>query len=91
VYYPQDPKHIKREKLKARELKETQWWKQKLAAGICHYCEQKFEKELLTMDHLIPIGRGGHSTKGNVVVACKDCNSKKQSLTDTEFKKSPID
>jgi 5-methylcytosine-specific restriction endonuclease McrA len=27
------------------------------------------------MDHLVPIIRGGKSTKGNVVPSCKDCNS----------------
>jgi 5-methylcytosine-specific restriction protein A len=29
------------------------------------------------MDHLIPIIRGGHSDRSNVVVSCKACNSKK--------------
>ena len=32
----------------------------------------------LTMDHVVPIVRGGRSTKGNVVPSCKDCNSKKK-------------
>lgn len=30
------------------------------------------------MDHVVPIVRGGLSTKGNVVPACKTCNSDKQ-------------
>ncbi|MDZ4676740.1 MAG: HNH endonuclease [Oligoflexia bacterium] len=76
-YAPVDPIHIKKEKAKARELRETQWWKQKLAQGICNYCEQKFTKVELTMDHVLPIGRGGFSTKGNIVVCCKECNTKK--------------
>lgn len=91
VYFPQDPKHIKREKQKARVLKSSQWWKNKLAQGICHYCEQKFAPELLTMDHLLPIGRGGHSDKVNLVVACKACNTRKQAQSELEFKKSGID
>ena len=74
----------KKEKANARELRKTTWWKQKLSSGICHYCEQKFQAEELTMDHVLPVGRGGHSTKGNVVVACKECNSKKASLTPFE-------
>lgn len=78
-YAPVDPAHIKKEREKARALRESQWWKQKLAKGICYYCEKKFARADLTMDHIIPVGRGGHSTKGNVVVACKDCNSKKGS------------
>ena len=30
------------------------------------------------MDHVVPIGRGGKSTKGNVVISCKDCNNAKK-------------
>lgn len=30
------------------------------------------------MDHIVPIVRGGKSTKGNVVPACKECNAKKK-------------
>ena len=30
------------------------------------------------MDHLVPIIRGGKSTKGNLVPACKECNNKKK-------------
>lgn len=84
-YSPADPAHIKKEKAKARELRQSQWWKQKLHQGVCHYCEKKFPKEILTMDHIIPIGRGGHSSKGNIVVCCKDCNSIKGSRTDAEI------
>ena len=33
------------------------------------------------MDHLVPLVRGGRSTKGNLVPACKECNTaKKQRL-----------
>ena len=30
------------------------------------------------MDHIVPLVRGGKSTKGNVVPACKECNTKKK-------------
>ncbi len=30
------------------------------------------------MDHLVPLVRGGKSSKGNLVPACKDCNNKKK-------------
>ncbi|MES2965867.1 MAG: HNH endonuclease [Bdellovibrionota bacterium] len=72
-----DPEHIKRERSKAQELRKSQWWKQQLGKGVCYHCGEKFSKELLTMDHLIPVARGGKSTKKNVVVACKPCNSEK--------------
>ncbi|MCB9025495.1 MAG: HNH endonuclease [Bdellovibrionaceae bacterium] len=84
-YYESASKeHKKKEKHKARELRKTEWWKLKLAQGSCYYCEQNFEKEQLTMDHKVPIARGGKSTKGNVVVACKSCNTKKKHLTPAE-------
>ena len=30
------------------------------------------------MDHIVPLVRGGRSTKGNVVPACKACNTGKK-------------
>lgn len=80
-----DEKQIAREKAKAKELRKSNWWKQKLASGICHYCGKKFKPEELTMDHIVPIVRGGKSTKSNVVPACKECNNKKKYLTPVEF------
>lgn len=72
-----DPEHIKRERAKAKELRESQWWRQQIGNGLCYHCGQRFSKELLTMDHLVPVARGGKSTKSNCVVSCKECNSKK--------------
>ncbi len=80
-----DPKLIQREKNKARELRKTQWWQSKLQAGICHYCSEGFGAAELTMDHVIPVSRGGKSTKGNVVAACKGCNNKKKYLTPVDM------
>ncbi len=80
-----DEDHIKREKAKARELRASQWWKRKRAAGVCYYCGEKFKPAELTMDHLIPLVRGGRSVQGNLVPACKECNSKKKYLLPTEW------
>ena len=66
---------IRREREKARELRASQWWKRKRAAGNCHHCGGKFAPTELTMDHLVPVIRGGKSTKGNLVPSCKACNS----------------
>lgn len=78
-------KEIKKERNKAKELRKSQWWKQKLGLGLCYYCEQKFPKQDLTMDHKTPLSRGGKTTKGNVVVACKPCNSEKKYFTPAEM------
>ena len=69
---------IRRERQRARELRASQWWKRKRASGICHHCGGKFPPKELTMDHLIPIIRGGKSTKGNLVPSCKKCNSERK-------------
>lgn len=77
--------HQKREKAKARELKLSQWWKQELGKGVCYHCGERFKPVALTMDHLIPIARGGKSTKNNCVPSCKDCNTKKGHKTRAEM------
>ena len=79
-----DPARLKREREKARELKKTQWWLTLVNRGICHYCEKKFKKTQLTMDHVVPIARGGTSTQGNIVPACRDCNRNKKLDTPVE-------
>jgi 5-methylcytosine-specific restriction enzyme A len=79
-----DPAYRK-EREKARKLKQTQWWQSKRARGICAHCGQVFEPSELTMDHLIAISRGGKSTKGNVVPSCKSCNNEKKNLTPVEI------
>jgi len=73
------------ERAKARELRKTRWWQQKTAPGLCHYCGVKTAHRNLTMDHLVPLVRGGRSTKNNLVPACKDCNNKKKSMLPLEW------
>jgi 5-methylcytosine-specific restriction protein A len=80
---------IKRERAKARQLRQSQWWKRRRGAGVCHYCEQRFPPHELTMDHLVPLIRGGRSTKGNLVPACKDCNTKKKHQLVFEWRHRP--
>ncbi len=76
---------IKREKIKARELRHSQWWKRKCAKGACYYCGRSVVPKELTMDHIVPLSRGGKSTRGNVVPACKECNNKKKYLLPVEW------
>ena len=76
---------IKRERAKARKLRASQWWKRKLAKGVCQFCGRKVGAGLLTMDHIVPISRGGETTKGNIAVACKECNNKKKQLLPMEW------
>jgi 5-methylcytosine-specific restriction protein A len=80
-----DPKRLKAERDKARELRKTPWWKEKLRAGLCHYCQKVFRPAELTMDHLVPLARGGRSVKNNLVPACKSCNSGKKLATPVDL------
>lgn len=80
-----DESDIKRERRKARELRNSQWWKRRLAKGVCGYCGRQTPPEDLTMDHVVPIARGGRSTKGNVTAACKSCNTAKKQLLPMEW------
>ena len=84
-FVPADAEHVAREKNKAKELRRSQWWKRKRATGQCHYCQQSFPPHELTMDHVVPLIRGGRTTKSNVGPCCKHCNSQKQHLLPVEW------
>ena len=49
----------------------------------CAYCLKP--TDALTMDHMIPIARGGEHDISNVVPACRDCNFHKHTMTLIEF------
>ncbi len=66
------------ERAKARELKNSPWWKNQLAKSECYHCKQRFHPKELTMDHVTPIARGGKSDKKNCVPSCKPCNTKRK-------------
>jgi len=76
---------FKREKEKARILRKTRWWQKKISKGECIYCGRRFPPSELTMDHVVPLARGGRTTKGNVAPVCKDCNTKKKYLLPMEW------
>jgi 5-methylcytosine-specific restriction endonuclease McrA len=80
-----DDEVLKKERDKARKLRAGQWWKRKRASGICHYCNHIFSPKDLTMDHVIPLARGGRSEKFNLVPCCKDCNTKKKQQLPAEW------
>src|SRR5947208_5363384 len=43
----------------------------------CVYCGQQFPSEELTIDHVQPRVRGGDRSEGNLVTACRACNTLK--------------
>lgn len=55
----------------------------------CHYCGFYFhigpDSRLATVDHKIPLSRGGSEDIGNKVVCCMPCNVEKGRLTYHEY------
>jgi 5-methylcytosine-specific restriction endonuclease McrA len=76
---------IKAEKDKAREIRKSRWWSNRVDKGLCYYCGNSFQPQDLTMDHIVPIIRGGKTTRGNLVPACKECNNQKKYLIPIEW------
>ena len=61
--------------LKGNGLTTTDWLAiVKAHKGRCHYCRKLTP---LTMDHVIPLSKGGRHSPENIVPACQSCNSKK--------------
>ena len=77
-------RHVRSERERAKKLRKSAWWKDQLQKGLCYFCQQVVQSTNLTMDHLVPLARGGKSTRGNIVPACQSCNRKKQLGTPVE-------
>ncbi len=73
-----DPARLKRERDRARAFRKTRDWALKAGSGLCHYCEGRFRPAELSLDHVVPLARGGRSTPGNMVAACRPCNQSKR-------------
>lgn len=82
---PGDEARIRQEREKARALRKQNWWQNRIARGICYYCGNSVPPRELTLDHIVPLARGGRSTRGNCVPACKDCNTRKKNLLPLEW------
>lgn len=53
--------------------------------GRCYYCHKQLPILDLTIDHKIPLFRGGENSIENVVAACLDCNLRKKTKTVEEY------
>lgn len=57
--------------------------------GLCAYCGCEMTREgdyqaldYCTIDHVVPLSRGGKHDHGNMVLCCRSCNSKKKDKLD---------
>jgi 5-methylcytosine-specific restriction endonuclease McrA len=48
---------------------------------VCQYCGVSCKQEDATLDHVIPLSRGGKSSWTNLATACKPCNYRKANQT----------
>jgi hypothetical protein len=54
----------------------------RMTGGLCWYCGSRAN----SIDHMVPVSRGGSNAYGNVVPACKPCNNNKSDQTVAEFR-----
>jgi 5-methylcytosine-specific restriction endonuclease McrA len=52
--------------------------------NTCQYCGRVHTPSELTLDHVIPKSKGGHSNWDNLVACCKRCNNRKGSALPDE-------
>lgn len=52
------------------------------AFPICPYCNKNKSD---TLDHVVPLSRGGSNDASNIVAVCRSCNSRKSDKTLNEF------
>lgn len=51
----------------------------------CFYCRQRVTHRSSTLDHLIPVARGGQHVAPNLVLCCEVCNTAKGPRTPGEW------
>lgn len=72
------------ERRRARKLKvkgsftKEEWLKVRDATdGVCSYCGKYVGVEKLTLDHIVPLSKGGTNYITNIRAICKRCNSRR--------------
>lgn len=55
----------------------------------CLYCEDILQKKDCTLDHVLPVSKGGKTTFENTVTACANCNANKGASTKYKPKYKP--
>lgn len=72
------------DKVRIRLAQDNEW--------KCHYCGCPISRTpdrkeaLATVDHKIPLSRGGVWKRFNITSACRECNESKDDMTEDEFR-----
>ena len=72
-------KHGDSSRLGVAEVKEVL----ESCGGYCYYCGNK--PDTLSLDHVVPLSRGGKNVKENCKPSCIDCNRRKKDTEPTKF------
>lgn len=89
-FAPAPESHQKIQRAKAQKLKQSPWWKGQKAKGQCSHCLGRFHPNELTLDHKIPLVRGGKTDKKNCVPSCKKCNTQRKYFLPEEIALSQL-
>lgn len=54
----------------------------------CAYCQVKLTSKTKTIDHIVPVARGGTNAPSNLQITCMPCNRRKSARCPTEFARS---
>jgi len=57
----------------------------KIYGCTCKYCEKTLTVYNIACDHIVPLSKGGNTTKENLQLICKTCNTRKSSLDEKSF------
>lgn len=55
--------------------------------GRCAICGEPIGFKNLTLNHKVPLSKGGTNEFENLQLACRECNLMKKGLTEKEFQK----
>lgn len=76
-------------KLSGRDMRRIQ----KIQNNRCYYCQCVMSSPgrslptSLQWDHVVPLSRGGKNSFGNIVAACRSCNSSKSAMLLVEWRR----
>lgn len=51
----------------------------------CPYCAVEMRAKIFSVDHILPVSRGGKKNLANLQMVCSPCNRSKADLTDSEY------
>jgi 5-methylcytosine-specific restriction endonuclease McrA len=66
--------------------KEIEEWLKSISNFVCHYTGVPLDKNDFSVDHKIPLDRGGDNSFKNLCICTKQMNTTKGTMTEKEFK-----